>query len=146
MATSPPDDLLRDALKDLRDKNPTLGTSKLHALLLGQHTEWSVSEKRVKKILTAENLILTPTPGKNVKNIEKHDKNREILHPRSRVIDDLDINRFTKMVKVVDFGPSKGKGLVAVEDIKEGQDIWKEDPFAISPEWYVFVLSRLNLQ
>lgn len=57
MAISPPDDVLRAAFRDLRSKNPTLGTNKLHALLLSQYEGWVVSEKRAKKILASENLF-----------------------------------------------------------------------------------------
>jgi hypothetical protein len=31
----------------------------------------------------------------------------------------------------------KGKGLVAAEVIEAGEEIWKEDPFVVSPEWCV---------
>ena len=32
-------------------------------------------------------------------------------------------------------GRKKGKGLVASEDIAEGEVVWKEDPFVLAPEW-----------
>ena len=38
--------------------------------------------------------------------------------------------------KVHQFGPKKGKGLVAAQVVEEGEEIWKEDPFVIAPEWY----------
>ncbi len=30
---------------------------------------------------------------------------------------------------------TKGKGLVATEDIAQGETLWREDPFVIAPEW-----------
>lgn len=137
MAISPPDDVLRAAFRDIRSKNPTLGTNKLHALLLSQYEGWVVSEKRAKKILASENLVLSPHPvsSKSNETAGTSKQSNEALHPRSRIIDNLDVTRWSKKVKVVDFGSPKGKGLVATEDIEEGEDIWKEDPFAIAPEW-----------
>ncbi|THH08554.1 hypothetical protein EW145_g2618 [Phellinidium pouzarii] len=97
MPVSPTDDELKDVLKVLRSENPILGVTKLQTRLLAEHPDWSVSEKRVKKLLAAENLLAAPPPPKPGK-------------------------------------ASAGKGLVAIEDIKEGEDVWKEDPFIIAPE------------
>ena len=135
MPISPPDEALKDVLRALRAENPTLGTAKLQAQLLIAHPEWSVSEKRVKRLLAAENLLIAPPPRKNK---TKHTQNNETtVYPQSKTIEGLDVLRWTKKVKVVAFGPSKGKGLVATEDIAKDEDIWKEDPFAIAPGWSV---------
>lgn len=135
MPTSPPDEALKDVLRALRVENPTLGTAKLQAQLLIAHPEWSVSEKRVKRLLAAENLLIAPPPRKSK---TKHVQNDETsVFPSSKIIEGLDVTRWTKKVKVVDFGPTKGKGLVATEDIAKDEDIWKEDPFAIAPGWSV---------
>ena len=146
MPVSPPDEALKEVLRKLRAENPTLGITKLQAQLLIEHPEWSVSEKRVKKLLAAENLLITPPPAKNKsKNGAAATNSDAQLFPTSKVIEGLDVARWTKKVKVVDFGAPKGKGLVATEDIKEGEDVWKEDPFAIAPGWSVSLCSHLAL-
>ena len=153
MSLSPSDEVLKEALKVLRAENPTLGVAKLQALLLTRNPEWIVSEKRVKKCLAAENLLLTPplpkkTGGKSNSSNTQMNANADIqvsanespnesaeAHPTSRIIENLDIMRWTKKVKVIDFGASKGKGLVVTEEIKKGEDVWKEDPFVVAAEW-----------
>ena len=37
----------------------------------------------------------------------------------------------------------RGKGLVAVEELEEGEVIWKEDPWIVAPEWEILDL-QLN--
>lgn len=143
MTVSPPDEALRVVLLELRAQNPSLGISKLQTKLLTQHPEWAVSEKRVKKIIAQNERPVPP------------------LRPTSRIIENLNVSRWTNKVKVVDYGSTKGKGLVATAEIKvgvgvssrffrvpgqqqliicgvvlqEGEDVWKEDPFVISPSW-----------
>ena len=100
MPVSPPDDSLRAALLDLRANNPSLGISKLHTKLLAEHPDWTVSEKRVKKFLPRSS-----PPGPQSR-------------PTSRVINNLNVTRWTNKVKVVDYGNPKGKGLEAIAEIK----------------------------
>ena len=45
------------------------------------------------------------------------------------------MKKWTSKVEVRYFDKIKGKGLVAKEKIEEGQVVWKEDPFALAPEW-----------
>ena len=45
----PSEEDLKAALKALKTDNPTLGISKLQALLLESYKDWTVSEKRVRK-------------------------------------------------------------------------------------------------
>ena len=137
MSSAPTDQELKEALKQLRAENPSLGTLKIHAQLKTSHPEWSVSEKRVKKILQAENLTIGPPAPK----ITEKSSRKLLLYPTSRVIENLDVSRWTTKVKVLNFGREKGKGLVATEKISEGEIIWKEDPFVIAPEWYALASS-----
>ena len=132
MQTIPSDDDLKELLKTLRKENPSLGTAKLHAVLISSRPNWTVSEKRVKKILQAENLVVGPPAPKNAKKA-----GNSHLYPTSKVIDKLDVSRWTTKVRVANFGGTKGKGLVATEKISEGEVIWKEEPFIIAPEWFV---------
>jgi hypothetical protein len=57
------------------------------------------------------------------------------IFPTSRVIPHLDTRRWSSRVVVKYMDNKKGKGLVATEDIAQGEVIWREDPFVIAPEW-----------
>ncbi|KAI0363233.1 SET domain-containing protein [Pilatotrama ljubarskyi] len=127
--TPPTEEQLKAALLELRSENPALGIAKMHALLLSKHPEWTVSEKRTRKILQTAGLVLNTngsTPGQ--------------LYPTSKVIEGLDVTKWTQKVEVKYFGKTKGKGLVAKERIAEGETIWKEDPFVLAPEWNLYDL------
>ena len=123
---SPSEDDLKGALLALKTANPTLGIPKIHALLLAEHPEWMVGEKRTRKVLQHEGLGQTASgngaaPGQ--------------VYPTSKLIEGLDVAKWTTKVEVKYFGKAKGKGLVAKEAISEGEVIWKEDPFILAPEW-----------
>jgi hypothetical protein len=126
--TSPSDPELTSALAALRGENPSLGIPKLHALLLSKNPGWLVSEKRTRKVL--QSLGLT--------NTAKHSSSNsagELKSPFSKLFDGLDPLKYTQKVRVEYFDQKKGKGLIATTDISEGTVIWKEDPFALAPEW-----------
>ncbi len=122
---SPPEDVLKSALLALKSANPTIGVPKLHALLLAEHPEWMVSEKRTRKVLQSEGLVQNAAGAPSAGQI----------FPNSGLIDGLDIAKWTTKVEVKYFNKTKGKGLVAKEQITEGETIWKEDPFILAPEW-----------
>ncbi|KAG6812905.1 hypothetical protein H0H92_015457 [Tricholoma furcatifolium] len=125
---SPSEDELRSALVALKIRYPSLGIAKTHSILLASYPDWLVSEKRTRKVLQSEGLILdTPSP-----------QGADFVYPSSRLIPDLDISRWTSKVQVRYFDKRKGKGLVATEDIEEGEAIWKEDPFILAPEWEIY--------
>lgn len=130
--STPADEELKAALQALRAENPTLGIAKLHALLLARHPTWTVSEKRTRKILQVAGLVLTPAGAKS----QGQNGSGHALHPVSRVIEGLDVAKWTAKVQVEYFDSLKGKGLVATERIAEGEALWKEDPFILAPEWY----------
>ena len=130
---SPPEDALKSAVLSLRNEHPTLGVTKLHAFLLSEHPEWTVSEKRLRRMMTASGLTLAPqrkvvtaaaAPGAHI-------------YPSSALIEGLDVTKWTAAVSIKYFDKQRGKGLIAKEAISEGQVIWKEDPFIIAPEWCV---------
>ncbi|PIL25810.1 transcription factor [Ganoderma sinense ZZ0214-1] len=125
---SPSEDDLKHALLALKTENPALGIPKIHALLLAARPEWTVSEKRTRKVLQSEGLVQTSGAG------SAHN------YPTSKVIDSLDIGKWTAKVEVKYFGKAKGKGLVAKEAIAEGEVLWKEDPFILAPEWNLYDL------
>ena len=129
--TSPSDSDLTSTLAALRGEKPDLGIPKLHALLLSKHPEWLVSEKRMRKVL--QSLGLTNT----IKN-QTADSAGGLKHPSSKILEGLDPLKYTQKgpaVRVEYFDQRKGKGLVATTDISEGTVVWKEDPFALAPEW-----------
>jgi hypothetical protein len=125
MSITPQEDELTQALIELKKENPQLGISKVHALLLKTNPDWVVSEKRTRKILQSQGLIVTAPPSASEPGI----------YPSSRVIESLDIRQWTPKVAVKFFDKKKGKGLVAAEAIEEGETIWREDPFVIAAEW-----------
>ncbi|EGO03005.1 hypothetical protein SERLA73DRAFT_103070 [Serpula lacrymans var. lacrymans S7.3] len=136
MSTSvaPPEDELKPVLLSLKADNPTLGVAKVHNLLLSTHPEWTVSEKRVRKILQNEGLILSTPEGKALSN------RSGIVYPSSRIIEKLDVSKWSKKIEVKYFDHIKGKGLTAKEKIADGEVLWKEDHFVIAPEWEIYNL------
>lgn len=126
MSITPAEDVLTQALIALKSEEPQLGISKVHALLLKNNPDWIVSEKRTRKILQNQGLIVGPPPGPTDLPV----------YPSSRVIDSLEISQWTSKVSVKYFDRKKGKGLVATAPIEEDEVIWREDPFVIAAEWY----------
>ncbi|KAG6911095.1 hypothetical protein DXG01_004610 [Tephrocybe rancida] len=125
---SPSEDELRAALVSLKTRYPSLGIAKTHSILLASFPNWLVSEKRTRKVLQNEGLILdSPSP-----------QGADMIYPTSRLIPDLDIPKWTSKVQVRYYDKRKGKGLVAIEDVEEGETIWKEDPFILAPEWEIY--------
>lgn len=142
MPTSPPEDFLRTALISLKSSNPSLGIPKIHALLLSTYPDWTVSEKRMRKILQTEGLVIAAKDNANGTVAAGKGARK---YPSSRVIPNLDLSKWTPKVEVKYFDNKKGKGLVASQDIAEGEAIWKEDPFIIAPEWCVSVHSPFRI-
>ena len=88
---SPSEDDLKSALLALKVENPSLGVPKIHALLLAAHPEWTVSEKRTRKILQNEGLVHNAgTAGTGTIAGQ--------IYPSSRVINDLDVAKWTTKV------------------------------------------------
>ncbi|KAI0742944.1 SET domain-containing protein [Daedaleopsis nitida] len=130
-AISPSEDDLKSALLALKAENPSLGVPKIHALLVSAHPEWTVSEKRTRKILQNEGLVQNATTAGAAPGV---------MYPTSKVMEGLDIAKWTNKVEVRYFGKAKGKGLVAKDAIAEGDAVWKEDPFILAPEWNIYDL------
>ncbi|KAJ7042924.1 hypothetical protein C8F04DRAFT_1075278 [Mycena alexandri] len=125
---SPSDDELRDALVELKAAHPTLGIPKLHARLRTEFPAWTVSEKRMRKVLA------TFAPSKDTGTVPPY--------PSSQLVEGLDIAQWTPRVDVRFFDKKKGKGLVATQKIMTGETIWVEDPFVIAPEWEIYDKQR----
>ncbi|KAJ3569106.1 hypothetical protein NP233_g5272 [Leucocoprinus birnbaumii] len=135
MPASPSEDELTSAILELKEENPGLGISKIHAQLTNKYPNWIVSEKRTRKILQSKGLIV-PGPGQ-ANNVQ--------VYPSSRLVTGLSVSKWTRKAEVKWFDKRKGKGLVATQEIKEGEVIWKEDPFIVAPEWEIFDLQMRSL-
>ncbi|TFY56063.1 hypothetical protein EVJ58_g7864 [Rhodofomes roseus] len=142
---SPPEDDLKAALHALRAGHPSLGAAKLHAQLLTQHPYWTVSEKRTRKILQQEGLVLSSVTSQNQGHGQPALKGASANFPSSGLVEGLDARKWTSKVEVQHFGRKKGKGLVATEDIAEGDAVWKEEPFVLAPEWEIYDLQVAGL-
>ncbi|PFH45727.1 hypothetical protein AMATHDRAFT_158045 [Amanita thiersii Skay4041] len=138
MQISPPEDELRRAILDLKSQHPALGISKVHAYLLAMYPQWTVSEKRTRKILQSEGLTGSGSSGPSYDT-------SIALYPTSRVIPHLDTRRWSPRVAVRYFDNKKGKGLIATEDIAQGETMWREDPFIIAPEWEIYDLQTSSV-
>jgi hypothetical protein len=125
---SPPDNELIPAVVAIKASNPELGIAKTLSAVLAAHPDWAVSEKRLRKVLQNEGLIV----GGNTKATEGGR-----IYPSSRIIEDLDVSAWSSKVQVRYFNKIRGKGLVAKEKISAGEVIWKENPFILAPEWLV---------
>ncbi|KAF8604418.1 SET domain-containing protein [Ceratobasidium sp. AG-I] len=117
----PTDDELTAAARSIKASNPALGIPKVLMALLSAQPAWNVSEKRLRKVIQR----LKSEAGTNE-------------YPTSSLNGTLDISKFTDKVQPVFFGPEKGKGLVAAEDIEAGQVLWREDPFVYAPPWEIY--------
>lgn len=126
---SPPDDLLIPAIRAVRTANPTLGATKLLALILSTNPSWAVSEKRLRKLLQREGLGLPSSTS------SAGGQGDDIGFPISKINSRLNVGKWTEKVNVVQFGAEKGKGLVATTRIEENELIWKEDPLVACPDW-----------
>ena len=129
--TPPSDSDLTSVLAALRQENPVLGIPKLHALLLSDNPGWLVSEKRMRKVLQSLGLS-------NTVKASHSDSAGGLRSPSSRLLQGLDPLKYTQKgpaVRVEYFDQKKGKGLIATTNVSEGTVIWKEDPFALAPEW-----------
>lgn len=136
---TPSEDELKAALQKLRAQNPTLGIAKLHACLSTGYPDWTVSEKRTRKLLQNEGLVLS---SNGTTKTSRKSAIGNAHHPTSRVIEGLEISEWTSKIQVKYFDKLKGKGLVATERIAEGEVVWKEDPFILAPEWYETSISE----
>lgn len=136
-AVSPSEAELLAALRTLRTENPTLGQTKLHALLLKTYSTWAVSEKRCRRVIHVNGLTAVKAGGDGgavdsgdpaETQTSEHDAEgkRAKVYPTYRISEGLDITKWTKKVEVRYFGKRKGKGLVATERIDTGETVWKE--------------------
>ena len=121
MTTAPPEDELVKSVRQLRAEYPSLGAPKLLVVLRQKHPEWSLSEKRLRKLLQQENLVATAAPA--------------VVHPLSRIDEGVDASTWTSQVAIKQFDKVKGKGLVSKQNLTAGEILWKEDPWIFASDW-----------
>lgn len=132
MPSSPADDELTNAVGAVRAAHPDLGILKLWAALKEQHPEWTVSEKRFRKVLAAvggsgaSSSTGPSAPAGKVADDE--------LVAQTGLDKTLDIAALAPKVKAKLFGGTKGKGLVARAKLEAGEMLWQEEPFVATPD------------
>ena len=138
---SPPEEDLNKVVTSLKKEHPALGVAKLYTLLLSENPLWTVSEKRLRRILKSLNSD-GPLAQQALESATGTTRGRGLdfskaahVFPSFALVEGLDISRWTTTIEVKYFDRKKGKGFVAKEPISEGQVVWKEDPFIIAPEW-----------
>lgn len=88
----------------------SLGAGKVLQRLRQERPEWSISEKRLRK-------LLNPSPTEAG------------LVPKTGIDPSLNVNDLAPKVTVRIFEHGKGKGLVCKEAILKGEVVWQEEPW-----------------
>ena len=141
--TVPSDDELSPLVTSLKASHPDLGIAKLLAQLKLDHPTFSVSEKRLRKVLTQAQ---SPNPQANGQVSDSQiskDGSKDLIADTG--LDSTIDWSIAPKVKVKMFKEGKGKGLVAREKILEGEALWSEDPWITTTSPYV-LLPRLRLE
>ncbi|KAI0297053.1 hypothetical protein B0F90DRAFT_1876045 [Multifurca ochricompacta] len=68
---SPPEEYLKSAVVSLKKDHPSLGIAKFHTLLLSENPTWTVSEKRLRRILNAKASYYSHRSNNNNNNTKK---------------------------------------------------------------------------
>ncbi|PVF96799.1 hypothetical protein CPB86DRAFT_708398 [Serendipita vermifera] len=133
-SVTPSEAELTTELRSLRHDNPKTGAAKLLVLLKQKQPAWSVSEKRVKKVLKDQGLMGSTGGGMSAR----------YEHPVSSTTDAVDPHKWSNRVEVKTFDEVRGKGLVLNDgpDLEEGEILWKEEPWVLASDWDV--LSQLQ--
>ncbi len=152
-ATVPDDETIQSVISSMHSALPGLGTAKLHTAVIDAHPEWKgvVGEKRIRRVMAnskkdaetespiRENDALT-TKSKTKKK-KKAKVTSRATYPTSSLLPDSALT-LPLSVAVRYFDKQKGKGLVALRRIEEGETLWKEDPWILAPEWDIFDLQQ----
>lgn len=94
-----------------------LGAAKLTGLVKLMHSDWQLSEKRVKTVLKAANLGLNTDKYYYAGSITSH------VTPGLVLPEKVTLNT----------AKARGKGLYAKKDIKAGEELWSEQAFLLVP-------------
>lgn len=131
--TVPSDEDLSPLVTSLKASYPDLGIAKLLAQLKIDHPTYSVSEKRLRKVLaqtlpSTNSVDTNATEESSKKGGKKSEDGSKDLIAETGLDSTIDWSIAPK-VKVKMFKDGKGKGLVAREKILEGEALWSEDPW-----------------
>ncbi|KAK0465228.1 SET domain-containing protein [Desarmillaria tabescens] len=154
-AIVPDDETIWSAISTIHSGSPGLGTAKLHTAIIDAHPEWKgvVGEKRVRRVIAnsrkdeetegpiKDDSASTTKPKTKKKKKAKAKASPGETYPSSSLLPDSALT-LPSTVAVRYFDKQKGKGLVALSHIEQGETLWKEDPWIIAPEWDIFDLQQ----
>lgn len=129
---SPSDDDLSAAIGELRTAFPSLDIVKLLNELKYRHPEWTVSEKRLRKLLHALNppaSIIT----QDVQDVSQPPQEADLV-AETGLDPSIDVGNIAPKIKARLFGGEKGKGLVAREKLQRGEMLWQEEPWIVTTD------------
>lgn len=128
-SVAPLDEDLSPVVTKLRTENPSTGVPKLLQQLKSEHSDWAVSEKRLRKLLQALNLSSTAVDSKG-----GNGDGETGLVADTGLDPSINVGGIAPKVKARMFGGEKGKGLVAREKILQGEVLWSEEPWIVTAD------------
>ncbi|KAK0208411.1 hypothetical protein DFS33DRAFT_1496957 [Desarmillaria ectypa] len=154
-AIVPDDETILSAISIIHSALPGFGTTRLHTAVIDAHPEWKgvVGEKRLRRMIAnfkkdeetegpiKDNSASTTKPKTKKKKKAKAKASPGETYPTSSLLPGSALT-LPLTVAVRYFDKQKGKGLVALRRIEEGETLWKEDPWIIAPEWDIFDLQQ----
>jgi hypothetical protein len=128
-SVAPSDEELSPVVTKLRTENPSTGVPKLLQQLKSEHSDWAVSEKRLRKLLQTLNL-----PSTAVDSTGGDVDGETGLVADTGLDPSINVGGIAPKVKARMFGGEKGKGLVARDKILQGEVIWSEEPWIVTAD------------
>lgn len=132
-SVAPSDKELSPVVTKLRTENPSTGVPKLLQQLKSEHSDWAVSEKRLRKLLQALNLPSTAVDTA-VDSTGGDGDGEKGLVADTGLDPSINVGGIAPKVKARIFGGEKGKGLVAREKILQGEVSWSEEPWIVTAD------------
>ncbi|KAF9977505.1 SET domain-containing protein 5 [Actinomortierella ambigua] len=119
-------------IKDIKQKDASLGVKKVQAEVQVQQPTWLVSEKRVKKLMSDAGLVQT-----------KDEPEVDASVPVSHVDTAVDVHALTDgKLKVRMINRLVGKGMFASEALPKDMNLFTEFPFVYFPPWRRMTMVR----
>ncbi|EIW76584.1 SET domain-containing protein [Coniophora puteana RWD-64-598 SS2] len=138
---------IHDALAALMDEQPSLGQKKLWQLLCKRHPDWKVGQARAERLVKEIRAERVPAASGSASNGSNGASSGTVeggegqtaetghIYPSwelNKALDLRDMLGAEGSVKVQTFTKTKGKGLVATRRIKEGEVVWREEPWVLA--------------
>ncbi|KAJ1962619.1 hypothetical protein GGI12_002546 [Dipsacomyces acuminosporus] len=131
---TPEENELSAAIEGIKKANPGFGVPRVLASVKAQHSTWQVSEKRVRKLMSALGLLQidagASTADARLKSSDSHAIPKSSIAPGDLA---ATIGKGQVEVKYID--GKKGKGVFAARDFDRGTHVFEETPFAWYPRW-----------